>query len=322
MSLFFYDPLKVFHLRIVERAMKALTRYAPDVSYAIMAEDTTHILVPLELHELTTSFTPDFSSVLVDIRTNARQEEDLSFAVFRAESFVLSVDRDIDGLVPLLLNAVLANVGNNKEHPFYLFLVGEKTVGQICDPVLGEELETVRSWVGPLQAFAEPTVQSYGVRLAKKVIEADERVAVLAAAEHALKAFREIGGRKLLVDRVNALRASTYGAISRMIDDKPEANLPADFADRIFRFERIRRRRKPLTVGELEKQLLTNEKERAALLERLGDAKVAATAAKEARRKAKVKPVVDALTVATKKQAALQAEIALLQAQLTPPPPQ
>lgn len=299
--------------------MKALTRYTLDVPYATLAEDTTHILVPLEVHELTKSFAPDFSSLLGDIHATSKQEEELRFAVFRAESFVLAVDRDIDLFVPPLLNAVLASVGNNKEHPFYLFLVGEETVGEICDPVLGVELETVRAWVAPLQSFSDPTVQMYGNRLAKKVAEADERVLVLTTAEQALKAFREIGGRKLLVDNTNALRASTYGAISRMIDDKPEANLPADFADRIFQFERIRRRRKPVTVKDLEKQLLANEKEHVTLLERLATAKEAETAAMAAKQKAKAKPVEDALTTATKKQAAIQAEIARLQAQLTPP---
>ena len=299
--------------------MKALTRYAPDVSYATMTEDTTHILVPLEVHELTKSFAADFYGVLDDLHATAKEEEALSFAVFRAESFVLSIDRDIDLFVPPLLNAVLASVGNNKEHPFYLFLVGGQTIGEICDPVLGVELETVRAWVAPLQTFSDPIVQTYGNRLAKKVAEADERVLVLTAAEQALKAFREIGSRKLLVDRVNALRASTYGAISRMIDDKPEANLPPDFADRIFQFERIRRRRKPVTVKELEKQVLANEKEHTALLERLATAKEAATAAMAAKQKVKAKPVEDALSAATKKQAALQAEIGRLQAQLTPP---
>jgi hypothetical protein len=302
--------------------MKALTRYAPDVSYAIMAEDITHIIVPLELHELTAGFAPDFYSLQDDIHATSRQEEVLSFAVFRAESFVLSVDRDIDGLIPPLLNAVLASLGNNKAHPFYVFLVGDQTVGEICDPVLGTELETVRAWVGPLQTFADPSVQTYGERLARKVAEADERVALLAVAEHALKAFREIGGHKLLVDRVNALRAFTYGSISRMIDDKPEANLPGDFADRVFEFERIRRRRRPVTVSDLEKQVLANEKEHTALLERLATAKEAATVARAARQKVKAKPVEHALSAATKKQAALQMEIARLQAQLAPSAPQ
>ena len=298
--------------------MKALTRYTHDVAYEIIAQDTTHIIVPLEVNELTQGFAPDFYALRDDIHATAQQEEALGFAVFRAESFVLSIDADIDSIVPPLLNAVLASVGNNKEHPLYVFLVGQKTVGEIREPVLGEELETVRTWIEPLQASPDPTLKSYGDALAKKVDEADHRVADLASAEQALKTFKEIGGRKQLVDRANALRASTYGAASRMIDDKPEANLPADFADRIFRFERIRRRRKLATVGEIEKQILANEKEHAALLARLATAQEAEAAANAAKQKAKAKPVEDALQAATKKQAALEAEIAQLQAQLTP----
>jgi len=154
--------------------MKALTRYAPDVSYATMAEDTTHIIVPLEVHELTKSFAADFYGVLDDIHATAKEEEALSFAVFRAESFVLSIDRGIDLFVPPLLNAVLASVGNNKEHPFYVFLVGDQTIGEICDPVLGVELETVRAWIAPLQAFSDPIVQTYGNRLASCALAADD----------------------------------------------------------------------------------------------------------------------------------------------------
>jgi hypothetical protein len=132
-----------------------------------------------------------------------------------------------------------------------------------------------------------------------KVAEADQRIAQLAVAEQALKAFKEIGGRKQLVDRANALRAATYGTLTQMIDAQPDANLPADFADRVFRYERIRRRRKPVTAADLQKQILSNEKEHTALVELLATTQEAEAAAKAAKLKAKAKPVEDAAALTT-----------------------
>jgi hypothetical protein len=298
--------------------MKALSRYNPDVAYGLMSEDTTHIIVPLEVHELTKGFAPDFYSLLDDIHATAKQEEALTLAVFRAEGLILAVDGDVDVLVTNILNAALASVGNNKEHPFYVFLVGDQTAGEIRDPVLGEELDTVRTWVAPLQASSDPLLAKYGSALDMKVAEADQRIAQLAVAEQALKAFKEIGGRKQLVDRANALRAATYGTLTQMIDAQPDANLPGDFADRVFRYERIRRRRKPVTAAELQKQIAANEKEHTALAALLATTQEAEAAAKAAKAKAKAKPVEDALDAAKKKQAAVQAEIAALQAKLPP----
>ena len=298
--------------------MKALSRYNPDVPYSVISEDTTHIIVPLEVHDLTKGLAADFYSLLDDTHATARQEELLSLAVFHAEGLILAVDGDIDVLVTNILNAALASVGNNKEHPFYVFLVGNQTAGEIRDPVLGEELDTVRTWIAPLQASANPLLAKYGSALAAKVAEADQRIAELAVAEQALRMFKEIGGRKQLVARANALRAATYGTLTQMIDAQPDANLPADFADRVFRYERIRRRRKALTAADLQKQLVANEKEHAALMALLAATQEAEAAAKAARLKAKARPVEDALDAAKKKQDALQAEIAALQAKLTP----
>lgn len=79
------------------------------------------------------------------------------------------------------------DIGNDKEHPFYVFLVGQQTAGEIREPVLGEELDEVRTCVAP-QASSNPLLAKYGSALDGKVAEADQRVAGLQAEIASLEA--------------------------------------------------------------------------------------------------------------------------------------
>ncbi len=297
--------------------MKALAVYAPDVAYKTMSEDTTHIIVPLETNALSQGFAQAFQDLLDTTRKTSIKEDDLLLAVARAEGYVVAVDADLDVIVLSILNA--AEITFGKTSALYLFLLGDQTSAQIREPVLDDELVTVKTWVVPLKACSDPALQAHGVALEKKIAEADLRVAELEKAEQELDAFRKIGARKQLVDSANALRTFTYGALNQLLNTPAGAALPSDFTDRVFQYERTRRRRRTFTSKDLEKLLATNEKERAALLIQIAEAKAAEEAAAKAKAKKKVKPIVDALGAAKKKAADLQAEIAALEAQVPPP---
>jgi hypothetical protein len=297
--------------------MKALALYSPEVAYKTIAEDTTHILVPLETNALTQGYAQAFDDLLSTTHKTAAGEEALVLAVARAEGFVVAVDSDIDVLVNYIFSAV--EVAFGKTSPLYLFLLGDQTIAQIREPLLDEELDTVKSWIGPLKGCADPFVLKHVLVLEQKIIEAELRVDDLDKAEQALEAFRQLGPRKTLVDSANALRAFTYGALNQLVSTPAGASLPRDFPDRVFRHERARRYRKAPGSKALEKRLTANEKEHEALVLQIAEAKEAEAEAAKKKAKKKAKPIVDALGAAKKKAADLQAQIAALEAQVPPP---
>lgn len=296
--------------------MKALAVYPPDVAYRTLTTDTTHILVPLETNSLTQGFAQGFSDLLNTIRDTSEKEDELALDVARAEGFIVAVDADIDVLVTNILDRASAVFG--KTSKLYTFLLGGETEAEIRAPVLDEELDKVKTWVNQLDNCGDTTLQGYGATLEQKIVEAEKRIDTLDKAELALDEFRKVGGRPDLVDGANALRASVYGSINQLLNTPAGAALPADFTDRVFQYERARRRRKKPTSKEIEKKITDNEKEHADLLQLLADTKAAEAEAANKKAKKKAKPVEDALAAAQKKAADLQAEIADLQAQLQP----
>ena len=297
--------------------MKALAAYAPDVAYKTMLEDTVHILVPLETNALTKGFAQAFNDLLATIHKTSAVEDDLVLAVARAEGYVVAVDADLDILVTTILQAAETVFGKNSA--FVLFLLGDQTGAQIREPVLDDELIAVKSWVLPLKTSIDSTLQAYGDALEQKIAQADQRAADLEKAEQNLDAFRKIGPRKDLVDSANALRTFTYGALNQLMSTPAGAGLPPDFIDRVFQFERSRRRRKAKSAKEIEKQIAAHDKERAALVAQLAEAKAEEEALAKKKAAKKIKPITDALDAAKKKAAQLQAEIAALEAQVPPP---
>jgi hypothetical protein len=297
--------------------MKALASYPPDVAYKTMSEDTTHIIVPLETNALSQGFAQAFQDLLTTIRKTWIKEDDLVLAVARADGHVVAVDADIDVLVVTILQT--AKVVFGETSALYLFLLGGQTIGEICEPVLDDELDTVKSWVDQLKACSDPFLQAQGIALEKKIAEADLRVADLDKAEQDLDAFRKVGGRKQLVDSANALRSFTYGALIQLASTPAGAALPPDFTDRVFQHERSRRRRRARSIKALEKLLVTNEKEHGVIAQQIAEAKKAEEEVAKAKAKKKVKPIVSALGAAKKKAAELQAQIDALEAQVPPP---
>jgi hypothetical protein len=287
------------------------------VAYKTLAEDTTHILVPLETNALTQGFAQGFNDLLDIIRKTEATEQALLLAIARAEGFIVAVDADLDVLVISILAAVEAAYG--KSSALYLFLLGDQTSAEIRQPVLDEELSTAKSWVGPLKSSSNPTIAALGIALEKKIIEADLRVSDLEKAEQELQVFRQIGARKQLVDSANGLRAATYGALNQLLSTPAGEGLPPDFTDRVFRYERARRHRKAVTSKDLEKRLVANEKEHGALLTQIAETRAAEEEAAKAKAKKKAKPIISALSAAKKKAAALQAQIEALEAQVPPP---
>ena len=70
-------------------------------------------------------------------------------------------DARLDQLLTAIVNSVLVVVGNDRSAPLYVRLLGNQRPSDAKRPVLGEQLELMRSWVGTLGECESPSLQRH-----------------------------------------------------------------------------------------------------------------------------------------------------------------
>ena len=198
------------------------------------------------------------------------------------------VDADLDPAVYDLSKVLLLEVRDNRKHPLYQRYFGKQRPSAIIRPVLGPELETIRSWIPSLTEAQQESLRNLSGRFQPLVTEADGAVSAQQEVARQWTDFSQIGSRCKLVDDFNLLRRTLHADLSKLPGTPEGQNLPSDFADRFF----IKERRTYLapaepTVAQVEARLAALRQETAeqeALLERLRQELRTREAADERRR--------------------------------------
>jgi DNA repair exonuclease SbcCD ATPase subunit len=149
-----------------------------------------------------------------------------------AHARIGAADGKIDDFVSRLAKTVLTVTGDDRGHPIYLHFFGKKSPSDIRRPVLGTELETVRSWMTALEESPHAALNAMAPELAALITEADGAVEARREARKQNRFFRDVGPRQQWVDRMNAARKELYGALSKL--PFQHAGLSSDFADQFF----------------------------------------------------------------------------------------
>lgn len=291
--------------------MGTINTLAVSASFEDLTADLTHTLVRCEARPVTAGFAPPLVTLLAEVATTADHERQLVLAVLRAEEMVILTDEDIDGTVDAVVHAVLTIAGGDREHVLYRHFLGNTRPSDLKEPVHGPELEVVRTWVPSLLSSPHASLAALGPVLDPQVKSADQALAQLAAASQALKHFREVGERKALIDKINACRKATHGALGELAHASPQLNLPSDFADRFFR--RALRRRRRVTVKELTEKLEAAKASVAEIEVALAKVVAAEKAETDAKSKAKAAEREKKIAEAQQKAAEAAAELAALQ---------
>jgi hypothetical protein len=218
-------------------------------SYDALRGDLNHVQIRLEGRPITAALAPSFALAQSEVEAVFQQEQQLLLNVARAEVRAILAEEDVEGCVDAVVHGVLTITGNSRKDPLFLHFVVNTTPAQIKDLALAGKLVTVKAWIPSLLSSPHPSLVALAPRLAQAVQVGEQRQHDLAAADQALKDFREVGPRKALVDRTNALRVATYGKLGELVHAHPELRLPRDFADRFFKHER--RNRKPAKAKEV-----------------------------------------------------------------------
>jgi len=191
--------------------------------------------------------------------------------ITRAESRVDGADDELDIFVDNVSTALLLIYNNNRKSDEYKQFFGSRQPSEIKNPILAEELETVRSWIGTLKGSSNPLLKALGARGEALVKSADDAVEVLGLANQEYRVFRFTGEYSRFVGSFNATRKSIYGELTKLPHLPEGKNLAVDFANGFFRHER--RRNKKVTIESVQKEIASLEGQLAAQKETLEELK-------------------------------------------------
>jgi hypothetical protein len=201
----------------------------------VLLREIRYTLSQVTAEPLATPHVGPFQQLRDEWKTVLLEEVDILEALSAAQAAVDKADDGLDDFAGRTWRAVEDFTGGNPKHPLQVHLFKGKPLGKFRRPNLGGQLEAMRDWTSPLSNSGAPALVALAADLPALIVAADKAVDLQKAAAQKNREFRDVGARKQLVDKVNARRKETYGALAKLPFEHP--SLAADFADRFFRVE-------------------------------------------------------------------------------------
>jgi hypothetical protein len=209
----------------------------PRSSLEMLREELVYTLSKVEANAHTKAFAAAYVALLARWEAVAAKERSLRDAVTRARAAVDQADDVLDTLVDMIVLALLAIVKNDRTAPLWLQFFKNKTPYELKRPLLAEELEAVREWLGWLATSQFPTLLAFQGPATEAVAAGDLASKMRRDAEAELAAFRLTGDRMALFDEANAQRKSDFGEFSKLPFTLVTEGLPKTFGDIFFLHE-------------------------------------------------------------------------------------
>ena len=278
-----------------------------------LLQERAYTNAQLKAHPLTADLAAEYDALHVAWLRIMEQEIKLAEAVVTAEAMVRFADGRLDQLLTTIVSSVLSAVGNDRSAPLYVRLLGTQRPSDAKRPVLGEQLELMRSWIPTLNESELPALQRHASELTTAVAQADRALADQQAAEQALTTFSEKGERQAFVDGFKTLRQATHARLRQLSDQ--DDTLPDDFAEQFF--QSSERSRTP-TINGIEANIRRLEGQLGKQRAVHQDLVAKRDARERARTDATQRAIRAELTILEKEHAERQTRISTLHAKLTP----
>jgi hypothetical protein len=208
----------------------------------------------LRRHSLTQSHVPLFEALLTDVDAVESQATQLADKADEAQVDVYVAD---DGLNEHAAKAWLAGESISKapDAPWRVVLFGGKTLSDFTKPILGAQHAAMQQWPAALAASEHKVLSDLAAGTVPLLQAADVASQNKAAAEMAIKLFRETGERAKLFDKVNAARKTLYGELATLPHKHP--GLAASFPDKFFRRDtvEVEEEQAPPTIASTQKEI-------------------------------------------------------------------
>jgi hypothetical protein len=218
--------------------MSTIRTLNPDrVSLLGLRSHLTYSISRFKAEPLATSHVAPFDAYRAKWDLVHLKELVLNDELTEAQAQIDSCDKLLNELASRCSKIILTITKDNREHSLYTHFFGDESLSDFKRPVLGEQLQAMRGWIGLLEASEHPSLKALGPDLEPVVKAADDAVKAKANVEQKKKLFREDERRKLF-DEVNAARKSAHGELAKL--PHIHTGLPASFADGFFRQESAR----------------------------------------------------------------------------------
>ncbi len=217
-----------------------------------LSEELYYTTAHLQAYPFLEAQTAQHEVLILDWTQFMLIEAALMRALMRAGALMVVADVQLDLLCTVIEGTIRVESGGQRKSLIHQRYFGNIQPSRFKRPVLGEQLDTMRTWIPSLAGpQSSPTLQACGGQLTGRVAQAD---AAKAAEVEALRnlADHQIGPRKTFIDKLNASRHALYGQLAELPHSQPDLGLPPDFAHHFFLRET--RRRKP-TITTLERDI-------------------------------------------------------------------
>jgi hypothetical protein len=151
-----------------------------------------------------------------------------------AQIDVALADEAIDAHVDVFAADLLERCGDDRTSPRFTLYFAEAP-HLVKRPVLGDQLETTRRWVTLLAQEEDEGLRAHGERFAAEVKDADDALALRAAADSKNASFRAVGDHAAWMQGVVDTREHVWIELERRRVDDKAAGLPREWAGRFFR---------------------------------------------------------------------------------------
>ncbi len=227
-------------------------------------------------------FASSFDQLRAEWKEIHAEEIEILEALASADASADKVDHSLDAFATRVSRTVDDNSTGATRKRIRQALFKGKPLSKFSRPVLSTQLDAMLDWA--------PTLAGSGITQLAALVPEYESLMLLGkqaqerreAAATRNRHFRTIGRRKQFVDKLNAKRQETAGALAKLPFEHPE--LPSDYADGFFAREAARDDEP--TIDEVKEAIVTLETrlaEQQALLKKLEDEAEAERQAEAAR---------------------------------------
>lgn len=213
----------------------ALRNLSHLISLISLRVEIVHTLVELQANALTQSYVAPFEQARNEWDIVQAEELSIRDAIAAVNARIFSLDNTLNWLAGRGSKAILAVTDDDKTHPLYVAYFNKKSLSDFKRPILGSQYTAMKGWVTELQKSDVPALAALAPEVEAAVAAAANAIKTREDLETQNRFFREVGNRKKLFDKVNAVRKTTYGELAKLPHEV--VGLPSNFADLFFRHD-------------------------------------------------------------------------------------
>ncbi len=127
--------------------------------------DLRHTEMTATAYTITAALAIPFAALRTNLQKHKADEGTLTDNILLARALAFSADDDLNRLVDDTKNAVLALSNGDYQAPLYKQLFERQSPSELKSTLIGSQLATMRTWVGPLGTAGNAELSTIAMRL-------------------------------------------------------------------------------------------------------------------------------------------------------------